>query len=76
MDSVSSTHFLKELIKFILHSMLQNEDIDIVPTSEDLSIRFVHMIKQIFIEFLMYIKTKIHCIYAFKVKDSFENVKE
>lgn len=56
--------------------MLQNEDIDIVPTSEDLSIRFVHMIKQIFIEFLMYIKTKIHCIYAFKVKDSFENVKE
>lgn len=56
--------------------MLQNEDIDIVPTSRDLLIQFIHMIKQIFIAFLIYIKAKVYCIYAFKVKDPFENIKE
>lgn len=51
--------------------MLEDEGIDRVPTSTNLSIQFVHMIKQIFVLFLIYGKSEVYCIYAFKVKDSF-----
>lgn len=76
LDSVSSKYFLKQLIKLILHSMLEAEGIDIVLFSTHLSIQFVHMIKQIFVELLIYGKTEVYYIYAFKVKDSFQNFKE
>lgn len=56
--------------------MLEAEGIDIAPNSTNLSIQFVHMIKQVFVEFLIYGETEVYCIYAFKVKGSFQNFKE
>lgn len=55
---ISPKYFLKQLIKLILHSVLETKETDILPVSTNLTIKFVHMIKQIFVEFLMLVKNR------------------
>lgn len=55
---ISPKYFLKQLIKWILHSVLETKETDILPVSTNLTINFVHMIKQIFAEFLMLVKNR------------------
>ena len=49
--------FLK-IIKFILHSVLEIKETDILPVSKNLTIEFVHVIKQTFGEFLVFVKKR------------------